>query len=50
MEIIDLLNPNFKCDILVPDDIPHRWGSVGGILNNKIIICGGINLSGDFLR
>ena len=50
-EIIDLINPqphvpekmcvysNIKCNFL--DDIPHRIGSVGAILQGQPIICGG---------
>ena len=44
-EIIDLANPNRKCNIL--DDIPARAGAVGGILQNQPLICGGVKI-GDY--
>ena len=39
VEIIDLLNPAFKCKW--NDVRAARAGSIGGIVQNKLLICGG---------
>ena len=39
VEIIDLLNPAFKCKW--NDERTARIGSIGGLLQNQLLICGG---------
>ena len=38
-EVIDLTSSKFEYDLL--KFIPERWGSVGGLLQDKPLICGG---------
>ena len=38
-EVIDLTNPCLKCDRI--ENIPKRWGSIGGVLKNQPLIGGG---------
>ena len=38
-EIIDLNNPCLKCVLLA--DIPARYGSIGGLIYDQPLICGG---------
>ena len=40
LEIIDLINPKLKPDI-VENEIGDIFGATGGILQNKIVLCGG---------
>ena len=40
-EIIDLVDPDFKCEII--HNIPARQGCLGAIIHNQILICGGAN-------
>ena len=41
MEIIDLLNPKFKCKFF--HEKANLLGHVGGIISNQPVICGGFN-------
>ena len=38
-EVLDLINPSQKFNFL--EDIPSRWGSAGGLVQNKPMIAGG---------
>ena len=38
-EIIDLIDPRLKCDLLT--DTRLQWASVGGLVSNLPLICGG---------
>ena len=38
-EIIDLIDPRLKCDFLT--DTRLQWASVGGLVENLPLICGG---------
>ena len=38
-EVIDLTDPCLKCDRI--ENIPKRWGSIGGVLKNQPLIGGG---------
>ena len=40
LEIIDLINPKLKSDI-VENENGNIYGATGGILQNKIVLCGG---------
>ena len=40
-EIIDLTNPKLDCSLLQNTPVIRRQGAVGGILENKPVICGG---------
>ena len=40
-EIIDLTNPKLDCSLLQNTPDIRRQGAVGGILENKPVICGG---------
>ena len=44
-EVIDLINPKLRCNLL--DDIPARAGSIGALMNDKLLICGGVKI-GDY--
>ena len=46
-EVIDLVNPSLKCNLLA--DVPARAGSVGGLLKNQPLICGGARV-GDYYQ
>ena len=48
IEIIDLSNPNFKCEL--PTDVPIYYNSVRGLLQGKPIFCGGFNTSNDIMQ
>ena len=39
-EVVDLFNPDRKCNHL-ENATPARFGSVGGLLNGKPLVCGG---------
>ena len=39
-EIIDLLNPNYSINSKLPE-VPPRYGAVGGVIQNHVIVCGG---------
>ena len=38
-EVLDLINPSQKFYFL--EDIPSRWGSAGGLVQNKPMVAGG---------
>ena len=46
IEIIDLDNFHFKCELMA--DSLGRGGSVGGLVDNQPIICGGNSNSNEF--
>ena len=43
-EVIDLDNPNAKCDLLA--ETSGRIGAFGGFIQNKAVICGGSKQDG----
>ena len=48
-EVIDLTNPSLSCQSWADHPLPNTRGEVGEIINDKLLICGGIESNGPTL-
>ena len=48
-EVIDLTNPSLSCQSWADHPRPNTHGEVGEIINDKLLICGGIEKNGPTL-